>query len=89
MAATKDWFTKKIVGLAMEDNMRTELTSKALSMAVLQERPQSGPSHHSDRCSLYASGEYRGLIEQFGMKALMSRRGNFYDNAPMESFWEV
>ena len=56
-------------------------------MAFKQERPRSGLVHHSDRGSQYASGEYRALHEQFGMKASMSRRGNCYDNAPMESFW--
>lgn len=87
VAAIKDLFTKKIVGWAMEDNMRTELTSKALWMAVKQERPKPGLIHHSDRGSQYASLEYRHELVQFGMRASMSRRGNCYDNAPMESFW--
>ena len=87
VAAIKDLFTKKIVGWAMEDNMRTELVSKALWMAVKQERPMPGLIHHSDRGSQYASLEYRHELVQFGMRASMSRRGNCYDNAPMESFW--
>jgi putative transposase len=87
VAAIKDLFTKKIVGWAMEDNMRTELTSKALWMAVKQERPKPGLIHHSDRGSQYASLEYRHELVQFGIRASMSRRGNCYDNAPMESFW--
>jgi putative transposase len=87
VAAIKDLFNKKIVGWAMMDHMRTALVSQALWMAFKQERPAPGLIQHSDRGSQYASGEYRALLEQFGMKASMSRRGNCYDNAPMESFW--
>ncbi len=87
VAAIKDLFNKKIVGWAMMDHMRTSLISQALWMAVKQERPAAGLIHHSDRGSQYASGEYVNLLQQFGMKASMSRRGNCYDNAPMESFW--
>jgi putative transposase len=87
VAAIKDLFTKKIVGWAMAEHMRTSLVSQALRMAVKQERPAPGLIHHSDRGSQYASAAYRTLLGQFGMKASMSRRGNCYDNAPMESFW--
>lgn len=87
VAAIKDLFNKKIVGWAMMDHMRTALVSQALWMAFKQERPPAGLIHHSDRGSQYASGEYRQLLGQFGMQASMSRRGNCYDNAPMESFW--
>jgi putative transposase len=87
VAAIKDLFNKKIVGWAMMDHMRATLTSQALWMAVRQERPMAGLIHHSDRGSQYASREYRQLLDQFGMQASMSRRGNCYDNAPMESFW--
>jgi putative transposase len=87
VAAIKDLFNKKIVGWAMMDHMRTSLVSQALWMAAKQERPPVGLIAHSDRGSQYASGEYRQLLEQFGMKASMSQRGNCYDNAPMESFW--
>jgi putative transposase len=87
VAAIKDLFNKKIVGWAMDAHMRAELVSQALWMAVKQERPRPGLIHHSDRGSQYASFEYRQLLGQFGMEASMSRRGNCYDNAPMESFW--
>ncbi|WP_035374452.1 IS3 family transposase, partial [Pseudoduganella violaceinigra] len=46
-----------------------------------------GLIHHSDRGSQYCAHKYRQLLKQFGMKGSMSRRGNCYDNAPMESFW--
>ena len=87
VAAIKDLFNKKIVGWAMEPHMRAELVSQALWMAVKQERPSPGLIHHSDRGSQYASVAYRQQLAQFGMAASMSRRGNCYDNAPMESFW--
>ena len=87
VAAIKDLFSKKIVGWAMEDNMRTSLVSQALWMAFKQERPRPGLIQHSDRGSQYASIDYRLLLEQFGMLTSMSRRGNCHDNAPMESFW--
>ncbi len=87
VAAIKDLFNKKIVGWAMMDHMRVSLVSQALWMAFKQERPAQGLTQHSDRGSQYAGGEYRKLLEQFGMNASMSRRGNCYDNAAMESFW--
>lgn len=87
LAGIKDLFSKKIVGWAMAEHMQTSLVLQALSMAVKQERPAQGLIQHSDRGSQYASAAYRGLLAQFGMKASMSRRGNCYDNAPMESFW--
>jgi putative transposase len=67
--------------------MRTSLVLLALSMAVKQERPAPGLIRHTDRGTQYASLAYRHLLDQFGVKASMSRRGNCYDNAPMESFW--
>lgn len=87
LAAIKDLFSKKIVGWAMAEHMHTSLVSQALSMAVKQERPAPGLIQHSDRGSQYASSAYRSLLARFGMKASMSRRGNCYDNASMESFW--
>ena len=91
MAAIKALFNKKIVGWALCDHMRTRLVSQALWMASKQERPKPGLIHHGDRGSQYASGAYPALLEQFGMKASMSRRGNCKNtqqrNAPMESFW--
>ena len=64
-----------------------ELVSQSLFRAVASKRPPKGLINHSDRGSQYCSLDYQKLIEQFGMKASMSRKGNCYDNAPMESFW--
>ena len=87
LAGVKDVFTCEIVGYAMADRMTQELTGQALSRAVQRKRPAPGLIHHSDRGSQYCAHDYRKLVDQFGMKASMSRRGNCYDNAPIESFW--
>ena len=87
LAGVKDVFTCEIVGYAMADRMTQELTGQALFRAVQQKRPTPGLIHHSDRGSQYCAHEYRKLVDQFRMKASMSRRGNCYDNAPIESFW--
>jgi putative transposase len=87
LAGIKDVFTCELVGYAMGERMTQALTAQALWRAVRNKRPQPGLIHHSDRGSQYCAHDYRNLVEQFGMQASMSRRGNCYDNAPMESFW--
>ena len=87
VAGVKDVFTCELVGYAMGERMTQGLTAQALWRAVRNKRPQPGLIHHSDRGSQYCAHTYRKLVEQFGMKASMSRKGNCYDNAPMESFW--
>ena len=87
LAGVKDVFTCEIVGYALSKRMTQELTGKALFRAVQQKRPVAGLIHHSDRGSQYCAHDYRKLLKQFKMKASMSRKGNCYDNAPMESFW--
>ncbi len=87
LAGHKDIFTKEIVGYAMDGRMTKELVSESLHRAVAYKRHVKGLIHHSDRGSQYCSHEYSRLLKQLGMKASMSRKGNCYDNAPMESFW--
>jgi transposase InsO family protein len=87
LAGIKDVFTCEIVGYAMGARMTQELVSQALWNAVKWKRPPAGLILHSDRGSQYCAHNYRRLIAQFGLKASMSRKGNCYDNAPMESFW--
>jgi transposase InsO family protein len=87
VAAHKDLFTADIVGYAMGERLTRNLVSQSLFKAVAAKRPAKGLIHHSDRGSQYCSHEYRNILEQFGLKASMSRKGNCYDNAPMESFW--
>lgn len=87
LAGHKDLFSGEVVGYAMGDRMTKNLVSQSLFRAVSAKRPAAGLIHHSDRGSQYCAHEYRKLLEQFGMQASMSRRGNCYDNAPIESFW--
>ena len=87
LAAIKDLFTCKIVGWVMAEHMRAELVCKALAMAVKTHKPGAGLLLHSDRGSQYASAQYRVLIQQFEMTQSMSRKGNCWDNAPMESWF--
>jgi len=87
LAGVKDVFTCEIVGYAMAERMTQELTGRALFRAVQQKRPVTGLIHHSDRGSQYCALDYQKLVKQFGMIPSMSRKGNCFDNAPMESFW--
>ena len=87
VAGVKDVFTCELVGYAMGKRMTQGLTAQALWRAVRNKHPPPGLIHHSDRGSQYCAYDYRKLVEQFGMQASMSRKGNCYDNAPMESFW--
>jgi putative transposase len=89
LATVMDLYSRKIVGWAMRDHMRTELPLAALQMAVAAQRPGAGLIHHSDRGVQYASQEYRLALTTGGITASMSRKGNCYDNAPMESFFHT
>ncbi len=89
LAAVMDLYSRKIVGWAMRDHLRTELPLAALMMAMQRQRPGAGLIHHSDRGVQYASDGYRGALQLAGMKASMSRKGDCLDNAPMESFFHT
>ena len=89
LAGHKDLFTGEVVGYAMGERMTKNLVSQSLLRAVTVKRPAAGLIHHSDRGSQYCALEYSSLLDRFGMRASMSRKGNCYDNAPMESFWGV
>ena len=71
----------------MKERPTQELVAEALKMAVEQRRPRPGLLHHSDQGIQYASGVYLQLIEQHGVVRSMSRKGNCYDNAVVESFF--
>ena len=86
-AAHKDLFNGEIVGYALGQRITKGLVSRSLIRAVAAKRPPKGLIHHSDRGSQYCAADYQKLLKQFGMMPSMSRRGNCYDNAPMESFW--
>ena len=87
LAAHKDLFAGEVVGYAMGPRMTKSLVMQSLFKAASAKRPGPGLIHHSDRGSQYCSQEYRKMLDRFGMKASMSRKGDCYDNAPMESFW--
>jgi transposase InsO family protein len=87
LAAVMDLRTRQIVGWAMADHMRVELVLEALHMAIGRLKPKGQLLHHSDRGTQYACSDYRAVLAEHGIQASMSRTGNCYDNAVMESFW--
>ncbi len=89
VAGVMDRWSRRVVGLAMAEHLRTELVSAALRQAHTRRQPDKGCLHHSDRGCQYASREYRHLLAVHGLEPSMSRAGNCYDNAAMESFWST
>ncbi len=87
LAGHKDIFTGEIVGYAMGERTTENLVSQSLFKAVAAKRHGAGLIQHSDCGRQYCAHEYRKLMDQFKMRASMSRKGDCYDNAPMESFW--
>jgi putative transposase len=87
LAGVMDLYSRRIVGWSMAGHLRAQLAADALEMAAARRSPAPGLVHHSDRGVQYACGQYRELIESWGMTASMSRTGDCYDNAPKESFW--
>ena len=87
VAGVLDRHTRRCVGWAMEDTLATSLPLAALDMALKHRQPAAGLVHHSDRGVQYASAAYRQRLAAAGVQPSMSRRGNCYDNAAMESFW--
>jgi putative transposase len=87
LAAVIDLCSRKIVGWAMADHLKSPLAIEALDMAIARRKPKAGLLHHSDRGVQYACGEYRDRLDNHAMVRSMSGRGNCYDNAVMESFF--
>jgi transposase InsO family protein len=87
LAVVLDLYSRKVVGWAMDNNMETGLVIRALKMALLNRKPPQGLLHHSDRGSQYASNHYQQLLKDYHITCSMSRKGNCYDNAVMESFF--
>jgi len=87
LAVVLDLYSRRIVGWAMRDSLHRQLVIEALHMAITVRQPAPGLLHHSDRGSQYASDDYQALLTQARMVASMSRKGNCYDNAPVESFF--
>ena len=87
LAIVLDLYTRQIVGWAMRERMTKDLVIDALRMAWFRRRPAPGLIHHSDRGSQYCSHEFQKQLADYGMLASMSRKGNCWDNAPSESFF--
>jgi transposase InsO family protein len=87
LAAVMDLFSRRIVGWSMSEKIDTALVKSALEMAIFQRRPDAGLIHHSDRGVQYASGEYQQKLNDLDIVCSMSRRGDCWDNAAMESFF--
>jgi putative transposase len=87
LAAVLDLGSKVIAGWSMSENIDAALVCSSLRSAVKKRRPPKGLLLHSDRGSQYASRHYRNLLESYGFVQSMSRKGNCWDNAPMESFF--
>ena len=87
LAGIKDLCSREIVGFSLSTRMDTDLVMHALTKAIRFHRPPAGLILHSDRGSQYCSAAYRNKLRAYGMLRSMSKKGDCYDNAPMESFW--
>ncbi len=87
LVAILDVCTRRVIGWAMHQILDARLVIAALRMALLQRRPSATLLVHSDRGMQFASAAYRQVLAQHGLIASMSRKGNCYDNAFIESFW--
>jgi transposase InsO family protein len=87
LAAVMDLYSRRIIGWSMSKHIDSELVTSALQMAISQRRPQAGLLHHSDRGSQYASDNFQDLLDDNGIVCSMSRKGDCWDNACMESFF--
>jgi len=89
LATVIDLYSRKIVGWSMDDTMKVSLVNDALNMAVKTRNPSQGLIWHTDRGSQYASYSHKDLLQKYGIKQSMSRKGNCWDNAVAESFFHT
>jgi len=89
LAVLLDLYSRRVVGWAMSEHNDEALTLSALQMALDQRQPEPGLVHHSDRGTTYASGEYQDVLAQRGIVCSMSRKGDCWDNAVVESFFST
>ena len=87
LAVVLDLGNREAVGWSMSNRVTSGLTREALGMAIGRRDPSAGLLHHSDRGSQYAAEDYQRVLGRYGIRCSMSRRGNCWDNAVMESFW--
>ena len=88
LAVVLDLYSRRVIGWAVSNRMKRDLAIRALNMAIALRRPPKGCIHHSDRGSQYCSHDYQKLLRQHGFKVSMSGKGNCYDNAAMETFFQ-
>jgi putative transposase len=89
LAAILDAYSRRVIGYAISTTLETSLAIDALRMAIATRRPAPGVIHHSDQGVQYASDDYITELKKCGFVISMSRRGNPYDNATMESFFKT
>ena len=89
LAVLLDLCSRSVVGWSLSSTLETELPLQALAQAVVSRQPGPGVVHHSDRGSQYTSVDYQDRLGELGMEPSMSRRGNCYDNAVVESFFDT
>lgn len=89
LAAILDACSRKVIGYAVSDRLDTNLSLEALCMAIKDRKPRAGVLHHSDQGVQYASHDYINELKKHGFQISMSRKGNPYDNAMMESFFKT
>jgi putative transposase len=89
LAVIIDLYSRKVVGWALSSRLTTPLVLEALRMAYWRRKPAQGLIHHSDRGSQYAAHDYQGQLKTFGLIPSMSRKGDCYDNAVVESFFHT
>ena len=87
LACVMDLHSRKIVGWTVRDNLTSQGAVDALEVAIAQRRPEAGLIHHSDRGVQYASHAYQDVLDEHAIRCSMSRVGDCWDNAPMESFF--
>ncbi len=89
LAVVLDLYSRAVIGWAMSERLTTELATDALTMALWRRKPKEGLLHHSDRGIQYAAGNYQKLLAAHGIVCSMSRKGNCWDNAVVESFFHT
>jgi transposase InsO family protein len=87
LAVVLDLYSRTVIGWAMGHRLTVDLAEHALTMALANRKPTAGLLHHSDRGSQYAATSYQQLLTTHGITTSMSRRGNCWDNACVESFF--
>jgi len=89
LAVVLDLHSRRVIGWAVSNRMKRDLAIRALNMAIALRRPPKGCIHHSDRGSQYCSHDYQKILRQHGFEVSMSRKGNCWDNAAMETFFKT